>query len=1017
MANKIFSQPADMYESISVAQGLSQGMINDILQDKEGFIWIATKNGLNRYDGYSFTVFTNDPYNPQSLSSNTILALFEDSKGRVWVGTENAGLNVYDKKTGQFHRITNNSKDSNSISGDRIRAPIIELQDGRILVSTEGSGVDIITLPVDFFEKDTKPAIIRLSLPENTRVYGAGKDKNGSVFIGGMDSAVYQLNLADNRFIKLKEGKFINNGYLTADGNVWINREFFLCTGKDVIPLFDERKAGNIILSPKYKPWMNFNIDLSFYNIAEWKPGKTPKWNESMQFAPDAKVLTPFIIDRSGMLWAGTPGYGLRKYNTAANKFRTKAPGFSVRYIITDTSSNIVLGDYPQDWWRLKNDSIEKNIFSSITLTKKIDNVLISKTGDYWFRSDSQGMFSWNIKTGQLTRYPSIEFAGNWDKQPMMEDSRGAIWYPHAGGIYTRVFGPNGKIEKFSINKNRSHPMLPRALCTALYEDDKGVFWIGTEEGFARVDFKGNNNAQPEINWFFNNNNNRNSLNYNNVSCFLDDPAAPKKYLWIGTKGGGLNRMDKSSGDFIHLTSKDGLPNDVVYGILTDSAGNIWGSTNRGIFCMTALQNESWSFRNFTKADGLQDDEFNTGAYAKLPNGNLAFGGVNGLNIFNPKNILVPGFLPNVFITNILINNQPVLPADKSGVLQSTIGQTKNITLNHLQDILTLEFSSLDFTKPDQNKYRYQLEGADKDWIESGTRRTATYLHLPPASYTFKVQGSNSQGIWSNKIAELHIKVLPPWWETWWAYTIYMLLFAAAIFFITRAQQRRLVGKERARSQLRELEMQALRSQMNPHFIFNCLSSINRFVLMNETEAASDYLTKFSRLIRMVLNNSKKSLISLEDELEMLKLYIDMERLRFKNGFDYSINLDDDVEYQNIFIPPLLFQPFAENAVWHGLMHKQGHGQLNIQLSIAGNILNFVMEDNGVGRNAANEERSKSAEKTKSLGLQITKDRLSLINGYVSEKTFFEIVDLHDEKGNASGTRVLLKIKFSKPQG
>src|SRR6516164_7853939 len=156
-----FGQNSDAYESISVAQGLSQGMVFDILQDKEGFIWVATKNGLNRYDGYSFTVFTNDPYNQHSLSSNTVLTLFEDSKGRIWVGTENAGLNVYDKRTGEFHRIVHNPKDSNSISGDRIRAPITELPGGRILVPTEGSGLNIITLPGDFFEKDSRPNIVR----------------------------------------------------------------------------------------------------------------------------------------------------------------------------------------------------------------------------------------------------------------------------------------------------------------------------------------------------------------------------------------------------------------------------------------------------------------------------------------------------------------------------------------------------------------------------------------------------------------------------------------------------------------------------------------------------------------------------------------------------------------------------------------------------------------------------------------------------------------------------------------
>jgi len=208
------------------------------------------------------------------------------------------------------------------------------------------------------------------------------------------------------------------------------------------------------------------------------------------------------------------------------------------------------------------------------------------------------------------------------------------------------------------------------------------------------------------------------------------------------------------------------------------------------------------------------------------------------------------------------------------------------------------------------------------------------------------------------------------------------------------------------------LEMQALRAQMNPHFIFNCLSSINSFILKNKTEEASKYLTKFSRLIRMVLNNSKEALISLEDELETLRLYLDMEKLRFKNSFDYGFNFKNAVEVENIFIPPLLLQPFAENAIWHGLMHKQGRGFLNFDLSTEEKILTCVITDNGVGREKAETLKSKSAENQKSMGLKITTDRLNLLNNNPGERTVFTIDDLTDESGNASGTRIHLKIYY-----
>jgi LytS/YehU family sensor histidine kinase len=211
--------------------------------------------------------------------------------------------------------------------------------------------------------------------------------------------------------------------------------------------------------------------------------------------------------------------------------------------------------------------------------------------------------------------------------------------------------------------------------------------------------------------------------------------------------------------------------------------------------------------------------------------------------------------------------------------------------------------------------------------------------------------------------------------------------------------------------------MQALRAQMNPHFIFNCLNAINGFILKNDSEAAADYLTKFSRLIRMVLNNSQKKFVSLEDELETLALYLYMEKLRFTNNFHYEVNCDDTIDASSIFIPPMLLQPFAENAIWHGLMHKGGNGEMIIELHLKNNILHCTITDNGIGRKKAAMLKSKSAEKNKSMGMQITKNRMALLNQDLHGESFFEINDMEDEYGNALGTRVYLKIKIKEATG
>jgi signal transduction histidine kinase/DNA-binding response OmpR family regulator/ligand-binding sensor domain-containing protein len=807
VVSAIFGQKEKAYESISIAQGLSQGMIFDMLQDTEGFIWIATKNGLNRYDGYNFKIFTNDPYNDHSLSSNTISKLFEDSKGRIWAGTENAGVNIYDKKTGVFYRVVHAPSNPNSLSGNGIKT-MEEMPDGRMLIATDAAGLNIVTITSDFLEKDLLPPVTRLSLPNNSQVYGMGKDKTGMIWIGGMDGAVYRFDSKKNGFIPLPQGKLYNNGYLNKDGSVLINNNLFLFDGKEIAPLFDTNKMaeGNIILNPNSALWEFHHRELYFYNISRWKKDQPVNWNEKLPVDTTIRICYPFLIDRSGILWSGSVGYGLRKYKNINPLFTITAKGNSIRLVVPVSNNDLYLVDYGYTWMYLGKDTLRKDVFTKQPAVSQVDNFLISSKNEYWIKSDKTGYYSYKPEANILTAWPQInanQLLGK--KQPFLEDSKGNIWLPGLNGVITIVNATTGRIDSINIKQGTA-----KILFTALLEDKKGIFWAGTENGFAKIIFSNNVISSAQVQWFYNDSRNRNSLNYNFVSCFLEDPVNPEKYLWIATKGGGLNRLDKTTGDFFHLTAKDGLPDDVVYGILTDDAGNIWGSTNKGIFCMTASANNktaSFSFRNFTKSAGLQDDEFNTGAFAKLPNGNLAFGGINGLNVFNPATILQSGFSPNVFITNILIGNKVVLPDDKTGVLQSAIEQTQSITLNHLQDILTLEFSSLDFTAPAQNKYRYQLVGIDDDWVESGTRRTATYLHLPSGTYVFKVQGSNSQGVWSNKMAELKIIVKPPWWRTWWAYLIYLLLigFAVRTYFTFR------INKAKLQSQLHYEQQEAKR--------------------------------------------------------------------------------------------------------------------------------------------------------------------------------------------------------------
>ena len=596
-----------------------------------------------------------------------------------------------------------------------------------------------------------------------------------------------------------------------------------------------------------------------------------------------------------------------------------------------------------------------------------------------------------------------------------------------------------------SININ---PDGSKMLITALLEGENNVFWVGTENGFAKIDLSKMPVTSAKIRWYHNDVNIRNSLSYNHVSCFLNDPAEPEKYLWVATRGGGLNRFDKETGDFFHLTKKDGMPDDVVYGVLSDDAGNIWGSTNKGIFCLSSKKEGGkfqYSFRNFNKSLGLQDDEFNTGAFSKLKDGKLAFGGVNGINVFDPKEVLKSGFTPNVYITSILVGNKEVVPGDKTNILYNSIEYTKSISLHHEQDILTLEFTSLDFTDPGKNIYRYQLIGIDENWVESGHRRTATYLHLPAGKYTFKVQGSNSQGVWSDQVVSLDIHVNPPWWNTWWAWLLYVLLTV----YLIRTYLKFRVNKAKLESQLHFEQQEAHR--------IKDLDMVKTQLYANITHEFRTPLTVILGMANQIKNNPDKyltngldmisrnglNLLNLVNQmldlskLENGKMNLQLQQgdiiayLRYivesfqslaaadKKQFHFLPELDElDVAFDaekirqiisNIFSNAIKFTPSMGNIY---MRVSQQSLEKNDQV-----LLTIKIKDTGIGipENQlphifdrffqSDNSHTRMAQGT-GIGLALTKELVKLMQGEISVES--------PPVGAIKGTEFIIKIPFNK---
>ncbi|MFT3702068.1 MAG: ATP-binding protein [Agriterribacter sp.] len=890
------------YELISTAQGLSQGLINDMIQDKEGFIWIATKSGLNRYDGYTFKVFTTDPQDTTSISSNAVSNLLEDSKGRIWAGTYDGGINVYNKKTGRFSRITQKEGQPSGLSSNRIESAMIELPDGRILVCPQSGNMNVISLPGNDI---SKLSVTSVNTPANKQVIGIGKDDKGYIWVGCTDNSIFIFTPSSSGLELLSDGHTFTNliertgKHLSAKSS----QAFFInpspgsptilidSTGQIQPDVLNDGTDGGVTVNHRF-PFKTGAAGNNFYDFSTAKAGTNINEAATCYLKTDVRdqTIKCLLLDRSGILWVGTLGHGIYKYRIRSNRFKPMIPKLSLQRI-TILNKDII---YLQGWKSVKAvtaTGIECiSPFETILGNNTSNVVLQTHNGEYWIYSYGEKImlrYSAGLQRTGIYQLP-IDKTPTEQLQPLTEDHKHRIWVCGSNGTLVKVDPASGNMQKFVINIAQYTGTTALTQTNAFYEDGQGIFWLGTEHGFARLEFS-NETDSPQVKWFKNIPGNGNSLSYNYVSWFMDDPVNAD-YLWVCTKGGGLNRMQKSTGNFIHYSTKQGLPNDVVYGIVTDKAGNIWGSTNRGLFCMLAekeKKDDQRVFRLFSTSDGLQADEFNTNALGKLSNGNLVFGGVNGINIFNPEKILTSSYSPDVYITAIQIGNKAIIPGDQTGVLKEPIEQAASITLSHLQDVLTLEFSSLDYTSPAQNKYRYQLVGIDKEWVESGTRRTATYLHLPAGKYTFKVQGSNSQGIWSNTVAELKITILPPWWRSWWAYIIYALLLALAIRWYLRFN----VNKAKLESQLnfeqleakRVKELDTIKTQLYTNITHEFRTPLTVILGMAQ-QVIEKPAEQFDNRMHMIVRNGRSLLNLVNEILDLSKLETGKMFLQLTSG-------------------------------------------------------------------------------------------------------------------------------------
>ncbi len=783
-------------ERIGIEHGLSQSVVKVIFQDNRGFIWTGTQDGLNRFDGYQFTAYKYDANDTSSLSHNTITAIIEDRKGRLWIGTQN-GVNLFEK--GIFRRIRYRSNESHSVSNDDV-VSLCEGDSGLIWIGTLGGGLhkydpDNQSFISFRYEKNNSGSIpantvralcltadktlwvgtskglcrirngrIERILPDDERLSGFFRDNIGTlsegsgkrIFIGSLSNGLIECSA---------EPFSVLNDYTRISGlaqnhvlSVFESDEKELWVGTEYGGLYQLRKGQ----------WFHFRHD--------------PLNQKSL----NSDEINSIMQDRSGNIWAGT-SFGMCKFKknyftvynrTAPEPYRL--PGNETWSVVEDSKGRLITAIHPLGLFiRDRNTTQLITAQPGKLFTIAHANVYCmteDREGRLWIgtergvsRMDRQTLISFTHSPNDTFSIPDNSILA------VEEDQKGHIWIGTYGDGLRKWEPDSLSSGKGRFIPFRHDPGNPNSLSNddvfAVRTDKDGALWIGTFNGLNRFDGK-------QFTRYFHNPEDPSSLTHSTVLCIhlMSDGS-----VWCGTDGGGLNYL--KDGKWSSYTKKDGLPNNVIYGILQDNDSNLWLSTNNGLSRFSLAHEGRNKIQNFDTYDGLPSNEFNQNSYFKNRAGEMFFGGIDGLIRFRPEDFISSRFSAPVYITAFKI-------FDRDAIAETEISDRKQIDISYSDNFFSFEFVALDYTTISKNQYAYQLAGFDKDWIYSGTRRYASYTNLDGGEYVFRVKATNSHGVWNETPAEIRIFIHPPFWETPWFRILAAALLAGGMYALYRLRVR-----------------------------------------------------------------------------------------------------------------------------------------------------------------------------------------------------------------------------------
>lgn len=803
------------FERITKDRGLSNKAVHSILQDKKGFIWIGTMEGLNKFDGDKFQVFKKDDKNVNSIPNNYIQSLHTDSYDNLWIGMANMELAIYDCFTDKFRRIVLSSKNfhqpvscitgdgngdlwvgtygsglfkikdfqiekhihknnfsKNTINCDFINTLFFDKTANTLYIGTLTGGINILNLNNESMSYFIENADCEKALSCNS-IKGIFRDSRNNLWVSTHNGL--------NRYEE-SSGKFIKYFHDPADQNSLSNDVLMgICEDREGLIWIGTRNHGVNVFSYDENKFMNFRYEK----------------NNSYSLSGDAVIS--IFADRTGVLWIGTFGEGLCKADRLQKKFynhincdsdENNLNANRITSIYFDSGNNLWLGTRSDGMYsaHIENGSMKSEKFKQID-KKSINCIVEDRNKTIWISSQQKGLCSYNLLNGYFEIYKHDEYDFETERIfPILIDklNENILW----------IGSDNFGLLKFDLetkkfyDKSVIHPELNNITIFSLYQNDEGILWVGTNgKGLYSIDTTNPLNAQN-----LNLKEDNGAASQNSIWCITEDKL---KNLWLGTSN-GLFKYIYSENKFLCFTEADGLANNNVFGILFDNSGELWLSTNNGI---SKFNPGTGRFKNYNFSDGITADDFHSFSYYRTADNTMYFGSSNGITYFTPSEIEDNPNIPEIAVTDFEIFNEKVNPNPERPFLKKNISYADEINLTYRESVFSFKFAALIFNNPQKNQYAYKMEGFDKDWTYSGNRRRVTYTNLDHGEYIFRVKGSNNDGVWNEEGTSIKITISPPYWKTWWFKGLSALSLIAATGYSYRQRLEKLEKESKAQEE------------------------------------------------------------------------------------------------------------------------------------------------------------------------------------------------------------------------